>query len=207
LISREILINTNLSIIYIFVFHLHLPSSSSIFVFHLHQLQAFKSNNPTIKMYFSASMISSLPLLLLSAFAPQASAAPMAVEARASSTTYSQTYYLVNCFNNITLDAYAEFDYYTKKSLYTAGQTPLKTSIINSEDSIDYEDGTWTTSSPFTFKAVIGEDAYTAKAGSVVGSATASTTSATLSCLRLTRFVLYEPKVDEQCYTDYACVV
>ncbi|KAM3080902.1 hypothetical protein ACMFMG_004863 [Clarireedia jacksonii] len=154
-------------------------------------------------MYFSASMITSLPLLLLSALVPQVSAAPTAIEARAT----SQTYYLVNCFNNITLNAYAEIDYYTKKSLYTAGQTPLKTSIINSEDSIDYEDGTWTTTSPFTFKAVIGEDAYTAKAGSVVGSATASTTSATLKCVRLTRFVLYEPKVDEQCYTDYACVV
>ncbi|PQE22191.1 hypothetical protein CJF32_00004570 [Rutstroemia sp. NJR-2017a WRK4] len=156
-------------------------------------------------MYFSASIITSLPLFLLSAFAPQASAAPMAIEARATATTYSQAYYLVNCFNNITFDAYAEIDYYTKKSLNTAA-TPLKTSIINSEDSIDYEDGTWTASSPFTFKAVIGEDAYTATAGSTVGSATASTTTSTLKCLRLTRFVLYEPKVDEQCYTDYACV-
>lgn len=148
-------------------------------------------------------MIASIPLLFLSAITSAAPIpAPAALEARAT----TQIYYLANCFdaNNA---AYAEIDYYSDRSLSLAGQTPIQTAVINTEDSIDYEDGTWTATTPFTITAVIGEDAYTAKAGSKVGSATASTSSKKLSCVRLTRFVLYKPKAGVQCYTDYACQV
>ncbi|ESZ96055.1 hypothetical protein SBOR_3532 [Sclerotinia borealis F-4128] len=154
-------------------------------------------------MHFS--LIASTPLLFLSALT---SAAPTsitsAIEARAS----TQIYYLVNCFNNITSAAYAETDYYqSSKSLSPPGPTPTETAILNTEDSIDFEDGTWVATTPFTITAVIGEDAYTATSGTLVGSATASTSTKALSCIRLTRFVLYEPKVDEQCYSDYACKI
>ncbi|APA08081.1 predicted protein [Sclerotinia sclerotiorum 1980 UF-70] len=153
-------------------------------------------------MHFS--MIASIPLLFLSALTSAApTAAPAAMEASASSST--QIYYLVNCFNNKSFAAYAEADYYPEKSLSLAGQTPTKTAIFNPTGSIDFEDGTWTVDTPFKLTAVIGEDSYTAKAGTVVGSATVSTSSSKLSCVRLERFVLYSPSAEEQCYTDYAC--
>ncbi|TGO38326.1 hypothetical protein BHYA_0077g00290 [Botrytis hyacinthi] len=150
------------------------------------------------------SMIASIPLLVLSTLTSAAPAAipAAAIDARAAST---QIYYLVNCFNNITFAAYAEIDYYPTKSLSLAGQTPSKTAVLSKTDSIDYEDGTWKATTPFKATVVIGEDAYIAKSGSTVGSATVSTSTTALTCVRLTRFVLYEPKVDEQCYTDYAC--
>ncbi|KAF7875004.1 hypothetical protein EAF04_002176 [Stromatinia cepivora] len=150
------------------------------------------------------SMIASIPLLFLSALTSAApTAIPAATEAGASTST--QIYYLVNCFNNKSFAAYAEVDYYPSKSLSLAGQKPSETAVLNPSGSIDYEDGTWTATKPFKLTAVIGEGSYTAKAGTVVGSATVSTSSSSLTCVRLQRFVLYEPNAEEQCYTDYAC--
>ena len=152
------------------------------------------------------STIASVPLLFLSALTSAAPTAipEAAIDARAAST---QIYYLVNCFNNNTFAAYAEIDYYPTKSLSLAGQTPSKTAVLSSSDSIDYEDGTWKATTPFKATVVIGEDAYIAKAGATVGSATVSTSTTALKCIRLARFVLYEPEAIEQCYTDYACEV
>ncbi|KAK6610811.1 hypothetical protein H4I96_02409 [Botrytis cinerea] len=140
------------------------------------------------------STIASVPLLFLSALTSAAPTAipEAAIDARAAST---QIYYLVNCFNNNTFAAYAEIDYYPTN----------KTAVLSTSDSIDYEDGTWKATTPFKATVVIGEDAYTAKAGATVGSATVSTSTTALKCIRLARFVLYEPEAIEQCYTDYAC--
>lgn len=123
---------------------------------------------------------------------------------RATSDT-SEIYYLTNCFNSSdTSIQRAEVDYYANLSLSGDSQTPDKIGIFNSKESIDYEDGTWAVSSPFTFQAVIREDAYTATAGTVIGSATASTFSGNLSCRRLKRIMLYEDS-ETKCYSDYAC--
>ncbi|KAI9646993.1 hypothetical protein NHQ30_004994 [Ciborinia camelliae] len=151
-------------------------------------------------MHFS--MIAATPLLFLSALA---SAAETPVPAAVEAANSTQIYYLVNCFNNMTGVAYAEVDYFPTRPSSPAGQTPTKKAIINTDDSIDYEDGTWTATTPFNITAVIGKDAQIAKPDAVVGSANASTCAKTLSCVRLKRFVLYEPKFGERCYTDFAC--
>jgi hypothetical protein len=86
-----------------------------------------------------------------------------------------EIYYLTNCFNKHTSLPYAEIDYYNNRSLSAISDHPsppdLK-SVINPSASIDYEDGTWSTvaGALFTFTAMIGDDAYTASAGTVVGS-------------------------------------
>lgn len=148
-------------------------------------------------------MIASIPLLFLSALVSAApTPMPAAVEAKAA----TQIYYLVNCFSDTTDAAYAAIAYYPDKSLSVGGETPTEVAIINSNESVDYEDETWFATTPFTATVVIFDDAYTAKAGSKVGTATVSTSTKALPCYRLTRFVLYEP-ANEQCYTDYACQV
>jgi hypothetical protein len=80
------------------------------------------------------------------------------------------------------------------------------TSVLNPTESIDYEDGTVTAlpGSAFNITVVIGYDAYTAKTGTVVGSAIGSSIKGTLECTRLTRVVVYDTEVSN-CYADYAC--
>jgi hypothetical protein len=83
--------------------------------------------------------------------------------------------------------SYAEIDYYTNKSLSAiAGKTsqPNLYAIINPSSSINYENGTWSSLSgeAFNFTAVIGYGAYTASAGTVVGTANSSTFAGTMQC-------------------------
>jgi len=124
-----------------------------------------------------------------------------------------EIYYLTNCFDTAKspLTSYAEIDYYKNSSLSAISGHSTKPdlkAVINANEDIDYEDSTVSTLSgaPFKFTAVIGEDSYTAAAGSVVGSANASTYKGVLSCKRLTRVVVYEPKKNVTCYSDYACI-
>lgn len=119
----------------------------------------------------------------------------------------AEIYYLTNCFNqsNPSLQ-WAEIDYYADSSLSNSGQTPDEIGILNPTESIDYEDGTWFVTSPFTFTAFIGDDASTAPAGSVVGDANSSTFAGEMECVRLVRVVLYEPVGVVECFSDYACV-
>lgn len=117
-----------------------------------------------------------------------------------------EIYYLANCFKSSdTTIQRAEVDYYIDSAFSGNLEKPDCIGIFNPTSSIDYEDGTWTVSTPFKFKAVIQEDAYTASAGTIVGSATASTYAGKLSCTRLKRIVLYKPDSDTKCYSDYAC--
>ena len=121
-----------------------------------------------------------------------------------------EIYYLSNCFNTLMQSSYAEIDYYTNKSLSASisnkpSQPDLQT-IINPSSSINYEDGTWSslTGAPFNFTAVIGDNAHTASAGTVVGSANSSTFVGTMGCVRLAEVVVHMQK-EVTCYSDYAC--
>lgn len=116
-------------------------------------------------------------------------------------------YYLSKCFLNTTTETQrAEIDYYASTPKSFPASKPKLISILSPADSIDYEDGTVHTKAglPFNITVVIGVDAYTAKAGTVVGSATGSSVKGTLECTRLTRVVVYEVG-DTKCYADYAC--
>jgi hypothetical protein len=122
-----------------------------------------------------------------------------------------EIYYLTDCFNTAKSTSYAEIDYYkdsSKSAISGHATTPDLKAVINKYSDLDYEDSTVSTLSgaPFEFTGKIGEDAYTAKAGTVVGSANATTYKGVLSCKRLTRVVVYEPKKNVTCYSDYACV-
>jgi hypothetical protein len=61
----------------------------------------------------------------------------------------AEIFYLTNCFDDATLAGSAEFDWYANSSLSILGGDPnalpdLK-AVINAEESVDYEDGTWVT--------------------------------------------------------------
>ena len=121
-------------------------------------------------------------------------------------TESKSVYYLTNCFRNTTDTSRAEIDYYTSTPKSFPASKPRLISILSSTDSIDYEDGTVYTpsGSPFNITVVIGVDAYTAKAGTVVGSAIGSSFKGTLDCTRLTRIIVYEVG-ETKCFADYAC--
>jgi hypothetical protein len=121
----------------------------------------------------------------------------------------STTYYLTNCFDVLMQSSYAEIDCYTNNTASAIGRRPSPPdlmTIINPASSLNYEDGTWSSPSgaPFNFTAVIGENAYTASVGTVVGSANSSSFAGTIECVRLTRVVLHMQK-EVTCYSDYAC--
>jgi len=149
-----------------------------------------------------SSTITCLLLFLLTCLARFTSSSPISHQPSKS----AEIYYLTNCFNNNTFAAYAEIDYYPNSALSHSSQPPNKKAIINTANSIDYEDGTWTATTPFKFKVYIDVDAYTATAGTLIGNANSSTFVGTMNCYRETRFVLYESGVNEQCYTDYSCI-
>lgn len=115
-----------------------------------------------------------------------------------------ETYYLSNCFNNVTGASYAASDYYKDYSLSQDSKTPDAIGIFNADSDIDYEDGTWFITTPFTLTAFIEDDAYTAAAGTIVGNANSSTFAGTLNCYRETR-VAIDFETDVTCYSDYAC--
>lgn len=120
-------------------------------------------------------------------------------------TQSKSIYYLSDCFLNTTTQ-HAEIDYYSSVPKSFPASKPKLISVLNPTESIDYEDGTVNTlpGAPFNITVVIGDDAYTAKAGTVVGSATGSSVKGTLDCTRLTRVIVYE-NGDTKCYADYAC--
>lgn len=130
-----------------------------------------------------------------------AASTPLPIVARDT----AEIYYLVNCFNNVTGAAYAAADWYEDYALSQDGQTPDDIGIFNAESDVDYEDGTWVITTPFKFTVFIGDDAYTAAAGTLVGNATSSTFAGPMNCYRETRVVVYEPTVDTKCYSDYSC--
>ena len=148
------------------------------------------------------SSFKTLPTILSLAYL--ASSNPLPVAPQAALDT-AEVYYLSNCFNTTTNDAYAAADWYEDYALSQDGQTPDEIGIFNADDSIDYEDGTWVISNPFKLEVVIGEDAYTAAAGTLVGTANSSTFAGPMNCYRETRIVLYQPAADIKCYSDYAC--
>ncbi|KUJ22489.1 uncharacterized protein LY89DRAFT_762721 [Mollisia scopiformis] len=116
-------------------------------------------------------------------------------------------YYLSNCFLSTNISTQdAEIDYHISAPKSFPASKPKLISVLNPTESIDYEDSTVMTlpGSPFNLTVVIGDDAYTAKAGTVVGSATGSSVKGTLKCKRLTRIIVYESG-ETECYADYAC--
>lgn len=133
-----------------------------------------------------------------------AASTPLPITPRAALDT-AEIYYLSNCFNNVTGAAYAAADYYGDYALSQDGQTPDEVGIFNADSDVDYEDGTWFITTPFKFTVFIGEDAYTAAAGTLVGNANSSTFAGPMNCYRETRVVLYEPEADVKCYSDYVC--
>ena len=142
--------------------------------------------------------------LLLLFFSALTSSAPTSLSSAIENRAPTQIYYLVNCFDSEN-NGYAEIDYYPRKSKSQDKQVPNKSVIINSFDSINYEDGTVTAVGGFNFTAQIDEDAYTAKPGTKVGTAFSSTSIKPLTCLRLKRFTLYVTPTGSECQTDYGC--
>ena len=134
-----------------------------------------------------------------------ASNIPNQVQARKVQDT-AEIYYLTNCFQSKTLASYAEIDYYSDSSFSLGGTKPDLRGHVNKDTSVDWEDGTWTVRKPFDFSVYIGVDAYTAAAGTLVGNANSSTFAGPMNCYRLDRRVLFSPKSNWDCYSDYACV-
>lgn len=119
-----------------------------------------------------------------------------------SLTSATPIYYLTNCYTN-TIQR-AEIDYFKSTPTLPSSAPPSKIAVLNPSVTLDYEDGTWRSTKPFNITVVIGVDAYTAKAGTVVGSATEGTGNV-VSCYRLTRSVIYTPSDGSTCTADYAC--
>lgn len=143
------------------------------------------------------------PFLILT---PAILAVPLTPSSLTSRDT-AEIYYLTNCFNQSDPSIqYAEVDYYADSSFSGSGEAPDIIGSLNPTESIDFEDGTWSVSSPFKFTAFIGEYASTAAAGSIVGDANSSTFAGPMNCVRLTRIVLYNPEPVVDCFSDYACV-
>lgn len=117
-------------------------------------------------------------------------------------TSGTPIYYLTNCYNNVIQRA--EIDYFKSTPALPASIPPSKIAVLNPSVTLDYEDGTWRSTKPFNITVVIGEDAYTAKVGTNVGSATEGTGNV-VSCYRLTRSVVYTPSDGSSCTADYAC--
>lgn len=130
-----------------------------------------------------------------------AASTPLPIAARDT----AEIYYLSNCFNNDTGAAYAAADWYEDSALSLDGETPDEVGIFNADSDVDYEDGTWTISTPFKLDVFIGEDAYTAATGTLVGNATCSTFAGPMNCYRKERVIVYNPEADVSCYSDYAC--
>lgn len=117
-------------------------------------------------------------------------------------------YYLGNCYSTTTSSQYAVIAYCAH--LETLPYTPSKISILNPPETLDYEDGTWFATTPFVLTVVIGEDSYTAVAGTEVGSAVtaAGAGQKTYGCYRLTREQIYVPTdlgSGGTCTADYVC--
>lgn len=150
-----------------------------------------------------AHVLSFLPFL--------AQASPVPELTRKSHPSHTaEIYFLTNCFNNVNLASYAEFDWYANSTLTVLGghtTLPDLKNVINTAESVDYEDETWFSlpGSPFNLTVVIGADAYTAKQGTQIGTATSSTFAGTMKCERLTRVIPYTTST-VTCYSDYACV-
>lgn len=119
-----------------------------------------------------------------------------------SLTSATPIYYLTNCYT--TTIQRAEIDYYKSTPALPSSTPPSKIAVLNPSVTLDYEDGTWRSTKPFNITVVIGEDAYTAKAGTDVGSATEGTGNV-VSCYRLTRSVVYIPSDGSTCTADYSC--
>jgi hypothetical protein len=136
--------------------------------------------------------------------------APLSQAKQALLSQTGEIYYLTNCFNGMSRASYAEIDYYSNKTLSAIdgkSSQPTLLAFVNTSSSIDYEDGMWSSLAgcPFNFTVVIGNGAYTASAGTVVGSANSSTSASTMECVRLARVVVHVQK-EVTCYSDYACI-
>lgn len=131
----------------------------------------------------------------------------LATSIRRATLDTAEIYYLSNCFNQSNpAIQWAEVDYYADSSFSGDGQAPDLVGSVNLHESVDYEDGTWFVFEPFRFTVFIGDDASTDPAGSIVGNANSSTFAGPMNCVRLTRIVLYDPEVDVECFSDYACI-
>lgn len=151
-------------------------------------------------------MLSAVIFSFLSIFVLAMPSHPLATST-VSTIQSNSIYYLSNCFlSTDTNTQHAEIDYYTSVPKSFPASIPKSIAVLNPTEGIDYEDNTVNTvpGSPFNITIVLGVDAYTAKAGTIVGSATGSSVKGTLKCTRLTRVVVYDTK-DTKCYADYAC--
>lgn len=117
-------------------------------------------------------------------------------------TRSTSIYYLTAC--SASKIQRGEIDYYASTpSSLPSNQAPTDYSILQ-PSSTGYEHGTWAATAPINLTAAIEPTAYSAPAGTKVGSAVTSDGS-TIGCWRLVRTVVYVPGDRATCVADYAC--
>ncbi|TGO34343.1 hypothetical protein BHYA_0201g00060 [Botrytis hyacinthi] len=117
-------------------------------------------------------------------------------------------YYPTDCCNTLTQSSYSEISYYSSLSAVQSHLPPDSFASINSYETVEWHDNSWTVTvpvDPFTVTIEIGYDAPQASIGDIIGSAVSPDFVGVKNCYKQERLVLFKPDEWTECYAEYVC--